>query len=103
MADLGIEYIDGRRYTRMYRALYQPILVLGGERDLVIMTAILCAGPAFNSLKLVNIVTSGVVWVIAIAGIRMMAKADPQLSAVYRRYLRYQIYYPAASRPGGCR
>ena len=39
------------------------------------------------------------VWLVAIGFLRMMAKADPHISKVYLRQLRYPVYLPARSRP----
>jgi type IV secretion system protein TrbD len=87
------------RRTPVYRALYRPNLFLGGERELVLITAIVCGGVAASG---VNIVAAGVallVWLFSIGIFRMMAKADPYMSKVYLRQLQYRPYYPARSRP----
>ena len=87
------------RRTTVYRALYRPNLFLGGERELVLITAIVCGGVAASG---VNIVAAGIglmVWLFSIGIFRMMAKADPYMSKVYLRQLQYRPYYPARSRP----
>lgn len=86
------------RRTPIHRALYRPNLLLGGERELVLMTAILCGGVAVSGL---NAIAGGIgvaIWLIAIAMLRMMAKADPHMSKVYLRHLRYAAYTHARSR-----
>lgn len=99
MSQIGNIYNEGKRYTRMYRALYQPILVMGGERDLVLFSGLICGGTAINSLTWLNIVVSVILWTLAIAALRAMAKSDPQMSKIYVRSLRYAAFYPAVARP----
>lgn len=83
----------------IHRALHRPNLILGGERELVLFTAILCAGVAVSGLNLVSAAIGAAVWLIALGFLQMMAKADPYMSRVYLRHIRYVRYYPARSRP----
>jgi len=87
------------RRTPIHRALHRPSLIAGGEREPVLVAAILCGGVAVSALNLVATVIGIVVWLIAIAFLRMMAKSDPFMSKVYLRQLRYPAYLPARSRP----
>ena len=86
------------RRTPIPRALYRPNLILGGERELVLMSAILCGGVAVSGLNLVSGAIGLSVWLLSLAGLQLMAKADPHMSKIYLRYLRYRPYYPARSR-----
>ena len=88
------------RKTPIYRALHRPNLFLGGERELVLTTAIACAGVGVSSLTVFGAAASVFVWSLCIGLFRLMAKADPQLSRVYLRQLRHQPYYPARSLRG---
>jgi type IV secretion system protein TrbD len=83
------------RRTPIYRALHRPNLFLGGERELVLMTAILCAGVGVSSLTFIGTAAAVLVWSLCIGLFRLMAKSDPQLSRVYLRQLHHQPYYPA--------
>jgi type IV secretion system protein TrbD len=87
------------RLTPLRRALWRHNLVLGGERELVLLTALSCASVALLAAKILFIIGAGVVWAICIAPLRLMAKADPQMSRVYLRFIQYQHFYPARSRP----
>jgi type IV secretion system protein VirB3 len=87
------------RRTAIHRALHRPNLILGGEREPVLVTAILCGGVAVSALNVVAALIGLGVWLISIGFLRMMAKADPQISKVYLRQLRYPVYLPARSRP----
>ena len=87
------------RRTAIHRALHRPNLFAGGEREPVLVTAILCGGVAVSALNLVATAIGIVVWLIAIAFLRMMAKSDPFMSKVYLRQLRYPALSPGALAP----
>ncbi len=89
--------MDNLNTTPIYRALHRPNLILGGERELVLLTALLTGGTAMVAMNLVSTVICTLVWLSGIAMLRAMAKVDPQLSRVYLRYLQYRAYYPARS------
>jgi type IV secretory pathway TrbD component len=82
-----------------YRVLHRPNLFLGGERELVMFTALVCAGFAISSQTIWAAVLGLAVWMLCIGFFRQMAKFDPHLSRVYLRHLRYQSYYAPRSRP----
>ena len=94
-----MSYDDNLRRTEFYRVLYRPSLVLGGEREPVLVTLVLAVGLAVSGLNALSISVALVLWFGGIAGFRMMAKADPHMSRVYMRQLTYRAYYPARSRP----
>ena len=87
------------RKTPIYRALHRPYLVLGGERELMII--VLFVSFAFIVL-LMNVVAFliGVVFLLgSVYGLRQMAKSDPFMSRVYFQQLFYKEYYPPFSHP----
>lgn len=81
------------------QSLHRPSLLLGGERELVLITGLLSAVLIFITLSLPAIVMGLALWLMVIALLRRMAKADPILSKVYKRHIKYRGYYPAKSRP----
>ncbi len=87
------------RRTPIHRALVRPHLLLGGERELVLVTIIIAVGLSVTSQNLVAAVVSLLIWLVVMAAIRWMASVDPLLSKVYLRSLRFKPYYPARSRP----
>lgn len=87
------------RRTILPRALHRPNLVLGGDRELVLTTALIAFGLAVTAQNLPALVFGVAFWFGCIAALRAMAKADPQMRAVYLRSLKYRGYYPARSRP----
>lgn len=87
------------RRSEFHRVLHRPNLFLGGERELVMFTALVCSGFVISSQNLIATVLGISIWLICIGFFRLMAKADPCMSRVYLRHLRYQHYYPPRSRP----
>jgi len=89
------------RAIPLHRALIRPILLLGAERELVLSTALLAAGLVFSVHQWWSVVLGGGLWLIGVAALQRMAKADPLLSQVLARQLRYQSWYPARATPFG--
>lgn len=88
------------RRSPFHRVLYRPNLILGGERELVMFTALLTGGLAASAQNLVATLISLLVWFICIGFLRLMAKADPYMSRIYVRQLKYGEYHPARSKAG---
>jgi type IV secretion system protein TrbD len=87
------------RRTQFYRVLHRPNLFLGGERQLVMFTLLICVAFGLTSMNLVIILVSAGIWILCIGLFRKMAQVDPCLSRVYIRHKKYQKYYPPNSRP----
>lgn len=88
-----------RRTTPFYRALHRPQQVMGGERELVLFSMLVAGGLIVSALNMVATVVGLVVWLVCIQALRRMAKADPAMSKVYIRQLKYGNYYGPFSRP----
>ncbi len=87
------------RRTSICRALHRPALLLGAERELMLLTLLALGGLAVCAANLVAIGVCIILWLIVSQFLREMAKADPRLSRIYLRHLRHAHYYPARSRP----
>ena len=87
------------RRTAMFRVMHRPRLFLGGEREPTLMIAMVAAGLAVSGQNLVTLLVAAGLWFGCIGLFRQVAKADPQMSRVYLRQLKYQGYYPPRSRP----
>lgn len=57
------------------------------------------AGLAIAGQNKVTLIVGALLWFCALPVLRWMAKADPQMTEVYRRHIRYRGYYPPRSRP----
>ena len=75
--------------------MHRPTLLAGGERELVLATGIVTALLVVVALNWLAALVGGLVWVVGLAVLRALAKADPHMSKVYTRHIRYRAYYPA--------
>jgi type IV secretion system protein VirB3 len=77
----------------------RPILLMGAERELLLISAIVAAVLILSLQQLLFTVVGVVFWCLSLAALQRAAKADPQFSRVYLRHTRYRAYYEAQSRP----
>jgi type IV secretory pathway TrbD component len=87
------------RRLAFHRVLHRPALFLGGEREPVLLTAVIAGGVAVSGMNAVSFLAGAVLWFASIPLFRWMAKADPRMTKIYLRQLQYRGYYPARSRP----
>ena len=71
---------------------------MGGDRELILVSAILAAMLVFAVMKWWSILAGLILWLIAIGVLARMAKVDPLLRRVYIRHIPYRNFYPAKSR-----
>ena len=76
----------------------RPILLMGAERELLLISAIVAAVLVLSLQQLLFTVVGVVFWCLSLAALQRAAKADPQFSRVYLRHARYRAYYAAQSR-----
>jgi len=97
---------DPRRIA-IHRSLNRPHLLLGAERNLVLLVGVVTAIVVFSgNISVVTIVLGVAFWSVSFWALVRMAKADSQMSQVYQRHIRYRAYYAArsciyATLPGG--
>lgn len=87
------------RQTKIRRALHRPQQVWGGERELMLFSMLVAGGIIVAAMNLVATIVGAALWLVCVYGLRKMAKADPVMSRVYLRQLRYRDYYGPFSRP----
>ena len=87
------------RRLPFHRVLHRPNLFLGGEREPALLTLLVAGGLAVSGMNTVSFLVGAALWFSAIPVLRWMAKADPHMSKIYVRHIRYHGYYPARSRP----
>jgi len=85
--------------TPIYRATTRAQLLLGGERTLVLTIAMLAAMLIFSGETILSGIFGLFAWTAGMFILRGMGKADPEMSRVYLRHVRYARYYPPRSRP----
>ena len=85
--------------NRIHRALSRPNLLMGADRELVLVTGLAAAILIFVVLTPYSALFGIAVWIVVIAALRMMAKADPMMRKVYARHISYRPHYRATSTP----
>lgn len=88
-----------RRYTPLPGVLNRPNLLLGAEREPMLLLCSGCVGIAFMSGNWITTIICATVWFIIAPLLRRLARRDPQWIGVYVRSLFYQWSYSARSRP----
>ncbi|MGV1768153.1 conjugal transfer protein TrbD [Rhizobium rhizogenes] len=85
--------------SRVHRALSRPNLLMGADRELVLLTALASVILIFVVLTWYAVLFGAAIWLVAVAVLRMMAKADPLMRRVYVRHISYRSYYRPTSTP----
>ncbi len=83
----------------VHRALSRPNLLMSADRELVLLTALAAVILIFVVLTWYAALFGLAIWMIAVAALRMMAKADPLMRRVYVRHISYKTFYRATSSP----
>lgn len=87
------------RHHRIHRALSRPNLLMGADRELVLITGLAAIVLIFVVLTFYSVVFGLAGWTFMVGVLRMMAKADPQMRRVYMRHIRYRPVYRPTSTP----
>lgn len=88
---------DTPRETPIHQSANRPNLLLGGDRELVLVMVMISGGLAFSLASWWGIGLAVVLWIGSMAALQRMGKAGPLLRLVYLRHIRYAAYYPAKS------
>lgn len=81
------------------QSLHRPSLLLGAERELVLLTGLVTFVCVFVAMAPVIAVIGLTMWLVLIQLLRAMAKSDPILSKVYLRHIKYQAHYSPKATP----
>jgi type IV secretory pathway TrbD component len=92
--------MDSPREMPFHRSANRPHLLLGGDRELVLVSGVLAAILIFAVMTWWSALAGVVLWLSAVAVLARMGKVDPLLRHAYLRHVRYRGFYPAKSRPG---
>ena len=83
------------RTVHIHQSLHRHAHVLGAERTLVLSSGLLAFLVGLGGMTFLSAACAAAFWVPSIFVLRNMAKADPQLSTVWLRHVKQQIFYPA--------
>lgn len=84
---------------RIHRALSRPNLLMGADRELVLVTGLASVILIFVVLTISSALFGASLWLAIIGVLRMMAKSDPLMRQVYIRHIRYRHHYRPTSSP----
>jgi type IV secretory pathway TrbD component len=87
------------RRVPIYRSGHRHNLFMGGDRELVMFSALVAAALVFCAQEWLAALFGVSLWTAALWCFRKMAKADPLQRHVYMRHRRYRAYYPPRSTP----
>ena len=96
---MQIQKQSGLKSIKIHSALNKPNLLMGAERELILVVGLFSAMMVFIALTWETFIVGIVMWIVITTLLRMMAKADPLMSKVYLRQLKYNSFYPAHSTP----
>lgn len=88
---------DQPREVQIFQSANRPNLLMGGDREMVLLAGLLSAALIFSVATVWAIAVGVGSWAFAVAALSRMAKVDPLLRHVYVRHVRYGRYYPARS------
>ena len=88
---------DRPREILIHQSPNRPNQILGGDRELALLTILISISLAFSLATLWGIGLAVSFWIGSIAVLQRMGKADPMLRQVYMRHIRYRPFYPARS------
>jgi type IV secretory pathway TrbD component len=92
-----MNFADRPREALIHQSANRPNLLLGGDRELVLVVIMIAGGLAFSLASWWGIGLAVALWVGSMAALQRMGKADPLLRPVYLRHIRYVEFYPAKS------
>ena len=88
---------DSSREVVIHQSANRPNLILGGDRELVLVMIIIACALAFSLASWWGVLLSASLWIASVAVLQKMGKADPLMRQVYMRHIRYRPFYSAKS------
>ena len=92
-----MDAVDKPREIVIHQSANRPNLLLGGDRELVLVMVMIAGGLAFSLASWWGIGLAAALWVASMGALQRMGKADPLLRPIYLRHIRYMDFYPAKS------
>jgi len=77
------------------QSLTRPILLLGGERENVILLACVCLCLCTAGRDVLSVLLAVIIWTVGIIASKLTAKADPWATKIFLRSRGYQDFYHA--------
>jgi len=90
--------IKHKSTSPLLQSLTKPILMLGGERENVILLACLSLSLCTVGRDMLSLILAIVLWTVGIIASKLTAKVDPSATKVFLRSLLYRDFYNARER-----
>jgi type IV secretion system protein VirB3 len=87
--------VNQKTSTPLLQSLTKPILMLGGERENVILLACISLSLCTAGRDVVSLILAILIWTIGIIASKLTAKVDPWATKVFLRSILYQDFYNA--------
>ena len=84
-----------KEITPLLQSLTRPILILGGERENIILLACLSLSLCVAGRDVLSLGLAMVIWTIGVVVSKLTAKTDPWATKIFLRSLLYQDFYSA--------
>jgi len=86
---------DLKKYTPLFQSMTRPILMMGGERENIILLACLSLMIWTVGRDVFSFIIAISIWSVGWIASKMAAKTDPWATKVFIKSLSYQDFYPA--------
>jgi type IV secretion system protein VirB3 len=90
---------NGPRKIDVHRSLTRPLLMMGCEREPLIISGVLAVTLVFMLGNLAFAIVGVAFWLISVGVLQRMAKSDHQMTAIYLRHTKYRSFYAAQASP----
>jgi type IV secretory pathway TrbD component len=90
--------INQRLNTPLLQSLTKPILMLGAERENVILLACLSLSLCTVGRDFLSLILALLIWSVGLIASQLTAKIDPWATKIFLRSLLYQDFYNARER-----
>lgn len=85
------------RQVTIHQSINRPTLFLGCDRELALITALVCALIAYFNLNIIGVICAIALWLASVYALQQLAKADVFMRKVALRHRIYADHYPAKS------
>ena len=87
--------INYKTTSPLLQSLTKPILLLGGERENIILLACISLSLCTVGRDLLSVVLGLLVWSVGLIASKLSAKTDPWATKIFLRSLLYRDFYHA--------
>ena len=90
--------LNQKETTPVLQSMTRPILILGGERENIILLACLSLSLCTAGRDFWSFILAVLIWVVGVIASKLTAKSDPWATKIFLRSLAYQDFYAARER-----